>query len=88
MDALFWTEVVTGSVLVALGLVALMRLVPGVPREQGWPALGMGVSAILLGIVRARQLPGEDWVLGLAVVIIFSAVFLQWRTYRARKPGG
>jgi hypothetical protein len=85
VDALFWTMVVTGVVLVALGLVAIVPGVQGIPRRDGWPPLGMGVSAILMGVARYRDLPGEDWVSWVVVAIIFGVLLLQWRTHRRRR---
>lgn len=43
----------------ALGLVAILRGVPGVPLEDGWLHLEMGASAVLLGRPGIEIYPAE-----------------------------
>ena len=52
MDTLFWLFVVTGTVMIGLGLTAILRGVSGLPREDGWLPFAMGACAVLLGMAR------------------------------------
>lgn len=85
MDTFFWLFVVTGIVMIGLGLVAVLRGVSGVPREDGWLPLAMGASAVLLGMARYRDLPDEDWISWFAIAIICGGLFVEWRVHRHRK---
>ena len=87
MDATFWLLMVSGGLLLAQGLAFSLGAVPGKARHEGRGPLVMAGGAILSGIVRYRNLPGEDWISWVAVVIIFSSVYFQWRSSKLQRVG-
>lgn len=88
MDTLAWLLVAVGGVMVGLGLIAILGRVPGIPRQDGWTPLALGANALVFGLGRGIDLPGEALLQWLAVILVFGTLFLSWRTRSRRASQG
>lgn len=88
MDTLAWLLVGVGVVMASLGLIAVLGRVPDVPRQDGWIPLALGANALVFGLGRGIDLPGEELLQWLAVILVFGTLFLAWRTRSRRASQG